>query len=164
MISLSLFCGILAAACLIPSLYRGAVQDLREFRFSASHFDSLWINAATVSTILMYFFILADGLWLIVFEFFLLSLISWLIFGFIGFRYGGGGDWRALSYIAWIAPFLLVNAIFAIGICACAQAIYWVFRKDIATPPMFRKIPFAVSIFCGYVIALVLFIMSAGVP
>ena len=152
--------GLLAAICLIPSLYKGTVQDLREFRFSKKHFESLWVNAAYVLVILMYLDLLVDGLWGYALWLVALSVISSLIFGFIGFRFSGGGDWRALIYVAWIAPLMLIDILLAAGICGVIQAAYWVARTDIETPPMFRKIPFALSIFCGYLIALTFFIVG----
>ena len=74
---------------------------------------------------------------------------------------GGGGDWRALIYIAWIAPFLLIYTILAMMVCGALQAFYWIARPDIDVPPAFRKVPFAVSIFAGYAIALVFFVLTA---
>ena len=155
MIPISEIFGILAAICLLPSLYRGAVQDLKEFKFAEIHFDSLWVNAAIVLTIGMYISLLIAGLWWLAVEWLVLSVISALIFGFIGFRFGQGGDWRAMMWIAVIAPFMLMEVLIASGICGIVQAIFWIIRPDIETPPMFRKIPFALSIFAGYVIALV---------
>jgi hypothetical protein len=155
MIHISEILAILAAICLLPALYRGAVQDLKEFKFAEIHFDSLWVNAAIIPTVLMYVALLFDGLWLMVVEWLVLSVVAALVFSFIGFRFGGGGDWRAMCYIAFIAPFMLVQVIIASLLCGMIQALYWIARADIDLPPMFRKIPFAVSIFCGYVIALV---------
>lgn len=151
------FFAILAAICLIPSLYRGAVQDLKEFKFSAEHFNSLWVNAGAILVILAYVAFLLEGLWLIPVEFIILSVIASLIFTFAGFRFGGGGDWRALSYISWIAPFMLINVICLSAICGIVQAFIWISRRDIEIPPMYRKIPFAVSIFAGFVLAAIWF-------
>jgi hypothetical protein len=152
--------GILAAICLIPSLYYGTIQDLKEFRFSKAHFESLWVNSAFVLTILMYLFLVIEGSAVFAIELLVLSVIATLIFSFIGFRFSSGGDWRALIYVAWIAPFLLAYVLFATGVCAIVQALYWVLRTDITTPRMFRKIPFALSIFCGYGIALGYFALT----
>lgn len=157
MIPISELFGILAAICLLPSLYRGAVQDLEEFKFSEKHFNSLWVNAAFILAVLMYISLLLEGSWLLAVEWGIVSAISSLIFLFIAFRFGGGGDWRAMIYIAWITPFILIYVIMASAICGVIQAVYWTTRKDIKVPPMFRKIPFAVSIFAGYVIALIWF-------
>lgn len=153
--------GIFAAICLIPSLYSGAVQDLREFKFSKTHFDSLLMNAAYILVILMYIELLREEMWNFVAVLFAASVVASLIFGFIGFRYGGGGDWRALIYIAWIAPFMLGYVLVASGVCGIIQAIYWMTRTDIDIPPMFRKIPFAASILCGYVISLVYLVATS---
>lgn len=155
MIPISEIFAILAAICLLPSLYRGAVQDLKEFKFAEIHFDSLWVNTAIILIVCMYLTILIDGIWLLAVEMMLLSLVAMLIFSFIGFRFGQGGDWRAMVYIAMIAPFMLVEVLLAVAVCGIVQAIYWLIRTDIKTPPIARKIPFAVSIFDGYVIALV---------
>ena len=153
--------GILAAICLIPSLYRGTIQDLKEFKFSEIHFNSLWINGAFVFDVLMYTSLLSEGLWLLAVEFFALSVAASLIFLFIGFRYGGGGDWRALIFITWIAPFMLIQVLFVSAVCGIVQAVYWLMRPDIDTPPLFRKIPFTLSIFAGYLIALIWFVATA---
>ena len=153
--------GILAAICLIPSLYRGTIQDLKEFKFSEIHFNSLWINGAFVFDVLMYTSLLSEGLWLLAVEFFALSVAASLIFSFIGFRYGGGGDWRALIFITWIAPFMLIQVLFVSAVCGIVQAVYWLMRTDIDTPPLFRKIPFTLSIFAGYLIALIWFVATA---
>ena len=153
--------GTLAAICLIPSLYRGTIQDLKEFKFSEIHFDSLWINSAFVFDVLMYASLLSEGLWLLGVEFFAVSVAASLIFLFIGFRYGGGGDYRALIFIAWIAPFMLIDVILASAVCGIVQAVYWLMRTDIDTPPMYRKIPFALSIFAGYLISLLWLIVTA---
>jgi hypothetical protein len=158
--SLSEILGILAAICLIPSLYYGTLQDLKEFRFSKAHFNSLWVNAAYVLVILMYIFMLIEGNLFVVIEFLALSVISTLIFSFIGFRFSSGGDWRAMIYVAWIAPFLLFYVMIAAAGCAFVQAIYWVMRTDIDTPPLFRRIPFALSILCGYGLALGYFALT----
>ena len=146
---------VLAAACLIPSLYRGAVQDLKEFKFAEIHFDTLWINAAIVLLVLMYVTLLIEGLWFVAVEFLVLSIVASLIFSFIGLRFGGGGDWRALCYIAVFAPFILINVVVVSALCGFVQAVYWLMRPDIDAPPLFRKIPFALSILCGYLITLV---------
>ena len=153
--------GILAAICLIPSLYRGTIQDLKEFKFSEIHFNSLWINGAFVFDVLMYTSLLSEGLWLLAVEFFALSVAASLIFLFIGFRYCGGGDWRALIFITWIAPFMLIQVLFVSAVCGIVQAVYWLMRPDIDTPPLFRKIPFTLSIFAGYLIALIWFVATA---
>ena len=153
--------GILAAICLIPSLYRGTIQDLKEFKFSEIHFNSLWINGAFVFDVLMYTSLLSEGLWLLAVEFFALSVAASLIFLFIGFRYGGGGDWRALIFITWIAPFMLIQVLLVSAVCGIVQAVYWLMRPDIDTPPLFRKIPFTLSIFAGYLIALIWFVATA---
>ena len=160
MITVSVFFGIVAAICLIPSLYRGAVQDLKEFKFSEAHFNTYWINAAFVCVILMYIALVSEGLWFLAVEFFVLSILALLGFSFIAFRYGGGGDWRALIYIACIAPFVFIQAIVAAAVCGMVQAIYWVLRTDIETPAMYRKIPFALSILAGYLISLIWFIVT----
>jgi hypothetical protein len=151
---------ILAATCLLPSLYRGAVQDLKEFKFAEMHFDSLWVNAAIILTIGTYISFVIEGVWLNVVYYFAISVVASLIFSTSGFRFGSGGDWRALCYIAFIAPFMLIQVLLASGACGIVQAVYWMARTDIDTPPMFRKIPFAVSIFCGYLIALVWLIVT----
>jgi hypothetical protein len=161
MIPFSMLFGILAAICLIPSLYRGTIQDLKEFKFSEIHFNSLWINGAFVFDVLMYTSLLSEGLWLLAVEFFALSVAASLIFLFIGFRYGGGGDWRALIFITWIAPFMLIQVLLVSAVCGIVQAVYWLMRPDIDTPPLFRKIPFTLSIFAGYLIALIWFVATA---
>jgi hypothetical protein len=157
----SVIFGILAAICLIPSLYRGTVQDLKEFKFSETHFNSLWVNAAIIFDVFMYISLLVEGSWMLAVEFFALSVVASLIFLFIAFRYGGGGDWRALIFIAWIAPFILGGVIAASAVCGVLQAIYWLWRDDIDTPPLYRKIPFALSIFAGYQISLAWLIATA---
>jgi uncharacterized membrane protein len=162
MIPYAEICMILAAACLIPSLYRGAVQDLKEFKFAEIHFDSLWVNVAIVLVIASYVSLVIDGVWLLAGELLFLSLAASLLFSFIGFRYGRGGDWRALCFVSWIAPFMLLQVLVASALCAFVQGIYWMARTDIDTPPMFRQIPFAVSILCGYVIALVWMVLDLG--
>jgi prepilin signal peptidase PulO-like enzyme (type II secretory pathway) len=161
MIPFSELFGIVAAICLIPPLYRGAAQDLKEFKFSEIHFDSLWINAAIFLDVLMYVALIAEGSWVLAAEWLVLSIAASLIFSFIAFRYGGGGDWRALIFIAWIAPFMLIDVILASAVCGIVQAVYWLMRTDIDTPPMYRKIPFALSIFAGYLISLLWLIVTA---
>ena len=106
-IVLSQILGTLAAICLIPSLYSGTLQDLKEFMFSEKHFESLWINLAYILVILMYLFLLIEGSLTFAAELILISVIATLVFSFIGFRFSSGGDWRALMYVAWIAPFML---------------------------------------------------------
>jgi hypothetical protein len=162
MIPYSEILGTFAAACLIPSLYRGAVQDLREFKFSEAHFDNLWVDAAVALTVLMYIALICEGSWLLAAGYLALSVIASLVFGFIGFRMGGGGDCRALIFIACIAPFMLLQVLIMIAFCGVAQGLYWLMRIDMNVPPMFRKIPFAVSILCGYLMALVWMIYSNG--
>jgi len=167
-IASSEFFGIVAAFCLIPSLYRGAVQDLKEFKFSEIHFDSLWINAAIILDVMMYISLVVEGLWVLAAEFLAVSVIASLVFSFIGFRYGGGGDCRALIFIACIAPFMLVTVILASAVCAMVQSFYWLYRTDYwlyrtdidDTPPFYRKIPLALSIFTGYLISLIWFIAT----
>lgn len=154
--------GILAAACLLHPLYRGAVQDLKEFKFSKEHFNSVFVHASILCMIAMYvLLVLPEQNWLFAAELLAISVVASVFFSFVGFRYGGGGDWRALIYIAWIAPFLLIYAILAMMVCGALQAFYWIARPDIDVPPAFRKVPFAVSIFAGYAIALVFFVLTA---
>ena len=154
--------GILAATCLLPPLYRGAVQDLKEFKFSEEHFNNLFVRGSIFNTIVMYvLLIFHESGWLFAAELLAISVVASVFFSFVGFRYGGGGDWRALIYIAWIAPFLLIYTILAMMVCGALQAFYWIARPDIDVPPAFRKVPFAVSIFAGYAIALVFFVLTA---
>ena len=154
-IVLSQILGTLAAICLIPSLYSGTLQDLKEFMFSEKHFESPWINLAYILVILMYLLLLIEGSLTFAAELILISVIATLVFSFIGFRFSSGGDWRALMYVAWIAPFMLAYVLLATGICGVVQAVYWMMKPgDTDTPVMFRKIPFALSILCGYIIAL----------
>jgi hypothetical protein len=157
---LSFILTVLAAACLVPSLYKGAVQDMKEFRFSEKHFDSLWINAAFILLILAYLLMFCEGMWYTIVSWAVLSIVATLIFLFIAFRYGGGGDWRAMIYIVWIAPFFMFHTLIAIGLCGIAQAGYWVIKPDESVPRMFRKVPFAVSIFWGYVIGVIFFVLT----
>jgi len=160
MIAASAIAAILAAACLLPSLYYGARQDLKEFRFSEIHFESLWINAAIVCTVMMYVCLIAEQGWQSIIAYLTMTIISWIAFSFIAFHFGNGGDWRAMMYVAGIAPSILINTIISIAVCGIVQAIIWLARTDIKIPPMFRKIPFAVSILCGYMIALGWFVVS----
>jgi hypothetical protein len=118
------------------------------------------VNAAIIMTIGMYISIIIEGVWLMAVEFFAISVVASLIFSFMGFRFGGGGDWRAMCYIAFIAPFMLVQVILASALCGVVQAIYWMARTDIDLPPLFRQVPYAASIFCGYLIALVWLIVT----
>ena len=158
MIPVSMVLAVIAAFCLLPSLYYGARQDLKEFKFSASHFDSLAVNAAIVFTVAMYLMLVVEGAWFTAVTFVLLSAFASMMFLGLGIRFGGGGDWRALIYIAWISSPILISTIILSAIFGAVQAIYWVLRPDIITPPLFRKIPFAVSIFLGYLSALLIFI------
>ena len=160
MILTSVF-ALAASLCLIPSLYHGAKQDLHEFKFSESHFKTDLIKIAFGFLALTYVCMFIDELSTMVAMMVGMSLIGWVVFSFIGFRFGNGGDWRAMMYIAAITPFLLFSSMIVIGICAMIQAIVWVARKDILVPPMFRKIPFALSILVGYVIAVVVFAITS---
>jgi len=76
-------------------------------------------------------------------------------------RFGSGGDWRALMYIAIICPLLIVPTVIFSLVVGAVLAVATLFAKeDEITHRYYRSIPFALAILAGFVGAIVYSIIA----
>lgn len=146
---------ILAALCIIPTLLYGAYSDIKTRTFPKEY----WVWTRIVSgffCILMYVAMLQEGLYFYVGALLVISCFTSLFFLFMGLRFGSGGDWRAMCYVAWLTPLLVVQTFLLSMLVAVFQSVYEMSKPISEVPREFRSIPFAVSILVGFVLSLLL--------
>ena len=87
------------------------------------------------------------------------SIVCAVICLVIGYRYGSGGDWRAMAYISILTPWLLPAFVVSTMIFSFIIAIVALIRPSDELDPVFtRHIPFALAILLGYIAALLIHI------
>jgi hypothetical protein len=156
--SIPFILSILAALCIVPTLIAGAISDYKTRTFPADY----WKYAGKVAgffVFLEYCMMVSSGQWIEVLILLGVSIVASAFFFFMGIRYGSGGDWRAMIYIAWIAPAMLaIICVFslAVGFMQAIDAL----RVKSDVPIIMRNVPYAVAICGGFVIAIMFTIWS----
>lgn len=152
---------IAAALCIIPSLVAGAIKDIKERRFPKEYWK--WTpKIAGMFTFFAYLLIFMETGFYTPATWLAFSIVCVMVFYAAGIRFGSGGDWRALIYIALISPWLLpITVIGSLVAGFILAVVYLLLPQDPLDPiPVFmRTVPFAVAILIGYVVAIVLFAM-----
>lgn len=146
---------VLAALCIIPTLFAGAVRDVTDRKFPAKYWEWWPVKAAAIVVFIEYLVIISDRNYTLAISLFAISIVAALVCLFVGYRYGSGGDWRAAAYVAIISPWLMPAFIIFGILAAFCLAAYIVIRPDEKLPVPYRTVPFAVAIFVGYVMAIV---------
>jgi Flp pilus assembly protein protease CpaA len=150
-----IYFAIIAALYIIPTLIAGAISDIRIRTFPKEYW--VWTRIASgFFCILMYLGMLSEGLYFYAGALLVISCFTSLFFLFMGIRFGSGGDWRAMCYIAWLTPLLVVPTFLLSLLVAVFHAMYEMNINMSGTPREFRSIPFAVSIFFGFILSLLL--------
>jgi hypothetical protein len=157
-----------AAILITPILVLGAKSDMKTRMFPKSLWEQGFLGWVTkvsgLLTFLAYLLLIAEGLWTLAAMFAISAIVAVVIFALIGYRFGGGGDWRAMIYIALIAPGVLFT--FTFWICLCLATIVVAFnmllKPDPTTHPFKRHIPFSAAICAGYCVTLAFILVSGG--
>jgi hypothetical protein len=146
---------IIAGLCLIPALVAGAKSDVKDRTFPATYWDYP-SKAGGVVTFICYLYMIAVGMGVLVGGYLAISVVFALGFYAMGLRFGSGGDWRALMYIAAICPLLIVQTVIfsLIAGAVIAAVMMFTYKEDELDPLAFRSVPFAVAIFIGLLAAM----------
>ena len=146
---------ILAMVCLIPTLIAGAISDYRTRTFPKEY----WKYTAPIGgffTFLCYMVMLSEGQLVLVAALVVQTFIIVTFCLFMGYRYGSGGDWRAMAYIAAISPRIAFATIVLSVVFGAIMAMVQLCRKDNLS--IFEKsIPFAIPICLAYIVSLLAF-------
>lgn len=106
-----IFIELVAGLFILPILMAGAIYDVRSRTFPKHLWDSWFVKIAGVFTIMMYLTLVATVQWAAILALLLTSVIFSVIFYVIALRFGSGGDYRALIYIAWIVPSFIAQIV-----------------------------------------------------
>jgi len=154
---------ILGAICLIPSLIAGAWRDMKTRTFPKAY----WIVPSRVAGFFVfigYLLLIAGGSYEYVLFLAIGSPIAAAVFYWFGIRYGSGGDWRALMYIAVLAPFVLFSLTFWIAFFISSLIIAFIIlaAKQNDTHAFEVHIPWSLAICSGFCITLLCIIFTGG--
>ena len=155
--SIPFILSILAALCLIPILIQGAMSDVNTRTFPSSLWKSKYhlVEIAGTLVLTQYICMAAMGDMITVVTLVLVSIFLSLIFLFAGLNFGSGGDWRALIFIVWVSPAFILATCLASLAFGFVLAIYAMIEpEDEIEPILYRTVPFAVAICCGYICAI----------
>lgn len=149
---LPLLIEISAAICLIPALIHGTISDLKTRTFPKTYWKP-YFEIAGVFTILSYLVLLAKGDLFLIGVQLAISIISTIIFSFMGFRFGSGGDWRAFIIIAWVAPELIVTTVLFSLLYGSIQSVYSLIKHG-EDPPYCVHVAYTLAILSGLITAI----------
>jgi len=107
---------------------------------------------------------IADGLYWQTALLVVCSVVAAVFFAFMGYRFGSGGDWRALIYISLLAPIVLLTFTFwfALGVMSLLVAGYTLAKQDDPLHPFERHIPWSLAICVGYCVTLAFILFTGG--
>jgi hypothetical protein len=153
----------LAALCLVYPMMKGAWADYKTRTFPAVY----WSTPGKIAGFFLamaYLLMIADGLYWQTFLFIIGSAIAAIIFAFMGYRFCGGGDWRALIYISLLAPMILFTFTFwvAMGLSSLGVAFVALSVKDESAHLFKRYIPWSLALCIGYCVTLVFILLTGG--
>jgi len=149
----------LSALFVLSALIPGALSDIKTRTFPAKYWE--WPSrVAGVCTIMLYLTMISTGNLEYVAVIIALSIVATLACFFCGYRFGSGGDWRALAYIALLTPWLFLGCIFWSLLSGFFIAIYTLLTNKEAHL-LKANIPFAVAILIEYCFALAIFIANS---
>lgn len=158
MLNYEYFQAVAGCIILIP-LIRGAIADVKTRTFPKEYWRGC-DKIAGLFAVIMYLLMIAKGEFYLAATLLILSVIAWIVFAAVGYRYGGGGDWRALIYCAVIAPLIFFTLYFWILFCLISIALGFFELSRKSDKHIFeRHIPWAVAICLSFVITLILFVV-----
>jgi hypothetical protein len=132
-----------SALCIIPILIKGAISDWNTRTFPKELWNPIFLKCSGAFTILAYGYLFANNMWGTAIAVLAASLITAMVFAFVGIRFGSGGDMRALMWIALVSPILIPMTLLIGAIVSLVLAIYALAKKT--------TVPLAVAILIGYI-------------
>ena len=134
---------IASALCIIPILIKGAISDWKTRTFPKELWDSILLKCSGIFTTFAYGYLFANNMWGTAIAVLAASLVTALVFAFVGIRFGSGGDMRALMWIAIESPILVPMTLLVGAIVSLILAIYALSKRT--------TVPLAVAILIGYI-------------
>jgi len=150
---------VLAALCLVPPLIRGAINDVNIRSFPKEYWKG-YSGVGFILALVYYFICVYVGDYTSVIIWIFVAFVCCIAFYFMGMRYGSGGDWRALMYIAAITPWLIPATLILSMIAAVVQSAYGLWAHFNSDRVMFITIPWALGICAAFVCAAGLWIAT----
>ena len=153
----------IAALCIVPTLIAGARKDVKTRTFPSAYWN-ITGKVSGLFLILSYLLMIADGLYWQTALLVVCSVVAAVFFAFMGYRFGSGGDWRALIYISLLAPIVLLTFTFwfALGVMSLLVAGYTLAKQDDPLHPFERHIPWSLAICVGYCVTLAFILFTGG--
>ena len=153
----------IAALCIVPTLIAGVWKDVKTRTFPSAYW-SITGKVAGLFLVLSYLLMIADGLYWQTALLVVCSVVAAVFFAFMGYRFGSGGDWRALIYISLLAPIVLLTFTFwfALGVMSLLVAGYTLAKQDDPLHPFERHIPWSLAICVGYCVTLAFILFTGG--
>lgn len=144
-------------------LLAGAWSDHKTRTFP----EQYWVFPSRVAGFFLfisYLLMIADGLYWQTALLVVCSVVAAVFFAFMGYRFGSGGDWRALIYISLLAPTVLFTFTFwvALGIMSLLVAVYTLENQNDSLHPFKRQIPWSLAICVGYCVTLAFILFTGG--
>lgn len=144
-------------------LLAGAWSDYKTRTFP----ERYWVFPSRIAGFFLfvsYLLMIADGLYWQTALLVVCSVVAAVFFAFMGYRFGSGGDWRALIYISLLAPIVLLTFTFwfALGVMSLLVAGYTLAKQDDPLHPFERHIPWALAICVGYCVTLAFILFTGG--
>ena len=143
--------GIFVAIALI----RGAITDIKIRRFPKEYWG-ISSKLGILFAFIGYGIMIASGKPATAILFIVASVVAALVFIGIGYRFGSGGDWRALAWTVVISPMVFFSVSFLLLLLLMSLALaIWVLGQKGERHFFERTIPWAVAICGAYCISLV---------
>jgi hypothetical protein len=137
---------ICASICIMPVLFAGAIVDYQSRRFPKNLWD-IPSKIAGFFTLMMYFMLYSNREFQMIGILLTISIVLAVSFYILAIRYGSGGDYRALIYIALLVPTMAVWTTILALVFGVIQVFIAHWRKT--------SVPWAISIFLAFVIVFV---------
>jgi len=137
---------ICASICIMPVLFAGAIVDYQSRRFPKNLWD-IPSKIAGFFTLMMYFMLYANREFQMIGILLTISIVLALTFYILALRFGSGGDYRALIYIAVLVPTMAVWTTIIALFLGVIQVVIAHWRNT--------SVPWAVSIFLAFTIVFI---------
>ena len=146
---------VIAGIFVAVTLIRGAITDVKTRRFPKEYWN-ISSKLGILFAFIGYGIMIASDKPATAVLFIVASVIAALIFIGIGYRFGSGGDWRALAWTVVISPMVFFSIPFLLLLLLMSFAIaIWVLGQKGEKHVFERTIPWAVAICGAYCITLV---------
>lgn len=154
---------LIASIIIAGSLVLGAWSDIKTRTFPKEY----WVIQSRIAgcfLVLMYLLMLANGLYFLTAGYIVISFVAGAIFYAAGLRYGSGGDWRALMYIAILAPLIMFTFTFWGLLCLVSIVIaFHTLAKKGPEHAFKRHIPWALAICVAFCLSIAIAVLTGGV-